>query len=57
MKQTFLEFCDEVKGYSFHSKKTRHQTYKYQLYWNRLSPAKCFKLYDVKQIKHTSSYE
>lgn len=57
MKQTFLEFCDEVKGYSFHSKKTRHQMYKYQLYWNRLSPAKCFKLYDVKQIKHTSSYE
>ena len=57
MKQSFLEFCNEVKGYAFHSKKTGYQVYKYELYWNRRTPKQCFELYDVKQIKHEVSYE
>lgn len=57
MKQSFLEFCNEVKGYSFHSKKTGYQVYKFELYWAELSPVQCFNLYDCRKIKHLVSYE
>ena len=57
MKQSFLEFCEEVKGYSFHSKTTGYQVYKFELYWSRISPVQCFNLYDCRTIKHIPSYE
>ena len=51
MKNTFVEFCNEVRGYSFHSKKTGYQIYKFQLYWAKISPKECFEKFNFKEIK------
>jgi hypothetical protein len=31
MKLTFLEFCNELKGFSFHRKRNGKQIFKYEL--------------------------
>ena len=50
MELTFLQFCNELKGYSFHSKKTGYQVFKFELYWNKISPKQCFSKFDAKVI-------
>jgi len=51
MKNTFLEFCNELKGYNFHSKKTGYQVYKFELYWAKFSPLKCFEVFEARVIE------
>jgi beta-glucosidase/6-phospho-beta-glucosidase/beta-galactosidase len=51
MKNTFLEFCRETMGYTFHSKKTGYQVYKFELYWSRFTPKECFEKFDTKVIE------
>ena len=51
MKNTFLDFCRETMGYTFHSKKTGYQVYKFELYWSGLTPRQCFEKFDTKVIE------
>jgi len=50
---TFFEFYKEVKGFTFHDKKTGKQIFKYEMYWKRLSSLQCFERFDTRQIKKT----
>jgi hypothetical protein len=47
---SYLEFTTQVRGYSFHDKKTGKQVYRYTMFWNGLTPVQCFKKYDTKII-------
>jgi hypothetical protein len=51
MKQSYLDFINELQGYTFHSKKTNRQVYKFEMYWSGLHPSQCFQLFTVKKIK------
>jgi hypothetical protein len=51
MKQSYLNFINELQGYTFHSKKTNRQVYKFEMYWSGLDPSQCFQLFNVKKIK------
>jgi hypothetical protein len=51
MKQSYLDFINELQGYTFHSKKTGYQVYKFEMYWSGLHPSQCFQLFTVKKIK------
>jgi hypothetical protein len=48
---SFLDFCNALRGYSFHSKKTGYQIYKFELYWSGYNPKQCFEKLDAKLIK------
>jgi hypothetical protein len=50
MQQSFMDFCNEVSGFKFYSKRTKQQIYRFQMYWNGLSPYQCFQNYDTKEI-------
>lgn len=50
MNQPFLQFCNELKGYSFHSKKTGYQIFKFELYWSKLTPKQCFEKFESRVI-------
>lgn len=50
MKQSFLEFCKDCKGYQFYNKVTKQQVYKYEIYWQGYSFAKCWSKFDVVSI-------
>ena len=50
MKTTFLEFTNDLKGYTFYCKKTGNQIYRWEMYWNKMSPIQCFKRFDTKII-------
>jgi len=50
MNNTFIEFCTELRGYSFHSKKSGYQVFKYEMYWAGLSPLECFAKFNKKEI-------
>jgi hypothetical protein len=50
MKNTFLDFINEVEGFTFHSKKTGYQVYRYELYWSGFTPKECFEKFDTKKI-------
>jgi hypothetical protein len=56
MNNSFREFCNEVRGYSFHSKKTGYQVYKFELYWSGLSPNQCFSKFESREITHIVNY-
>jgi len=56
MKTTFFEFCKDVRGFTFHDKKTGKQIVKYEMYWKRLSSLQCFERFDTRQIKNTINY-
>jgi hypothetical protein len=56
MKKSFLEFCNELKGYSFHSKRTGYQVYKFEMYWHGLTPKQCFERYNTKVVVLEISY-
>ena len=55
MQQTFHEFSNEVSGYTFHSKKTGYQVYRFQMYWSGLTPKQCFERYDTRVIPKSYS--
>jgi len=44
-KYTFLEFCNQLRGYDFYNEKG-FQVYKYELFWWKLSPDEVFKKYN-----------
>jgi len=50
MKKSFLEFCNELEGFTFHSKKTGNQIYRFELYWSRFTPAQCFEKFESRII-------
>lgn len=50
MQQTFFNFCNEVNGFKFYSKRTKQQVYRFQMYWAGLSANDCFKKYDTIEI-------
>lgn len=50
MQQSFMEFCNEVSGYTFHNKKTGKQVYRFIMYWNGLTPYECFNRFDTRVI-------
>ena len=56
MKNTFLEFCNEVEGYTFHSKRRGYQVYKFEMYWSGLSPKECFEKFNTKVIVKQYTY-
>jgi hypothetical protein len=56
-KVTFLEFTRALRGYDFFSKRTGYQVYKYQMYWNNLTPMECFDKFDSKIIINEMSNE
>jgi hypothetical protein len=58
MRESFLNFCNEVEGYTFHSKKTGYQIYRFEMYWICLSPKECFDKFETRVIiKNRMSYE
>lgn len=50
MQESFFEFNKELSGFKFFSKKTGKQIYRFQMYWNGLTPYECFQKYDTKEI-------
>lgn len=56
-KPTFLEFCNQIEGYTFHSKKTGYQIYRFEMYWTGLTPVECFNNFNTKKIPKHNSYE
>lgn len=50
MKQSFLEFCKDCKGYQFYNKKTQKQVYKYEIYWAGYTIQKCWSKFDFVSI-------
>lgn len=56
MNVSFLEFCNELEGYSFHSKRTGYQVYKFEMYWAGLTPVECFDRFNTKPIIKEISY-
>lgn len=58
MRESFLNFCNAVEGYTFHSKKTGYQIYRFEMYWTGLTPKQCFERFESKVIiKERMSYE
>ena len=53
MKCTFLDFRNELMGYTFHSKTTGYQIYRFEMYWIGLTPMQCFSNFDVKKLIKT----
>lgn len=51
IKETFLEFCSNLYGYRFFSKKTGKEIPKYNIYWNGISSRKAIEIYNLKPRK------
>ena len=51
---TFLTFCKELQGYTFHSKKTGQQVYRWELYHSGYSVSDCFRKFESKKIPYTN---
>lgn len=47
---TFLQFTNELQGFTFHDKKTGEQIFRWQMFWSKLNPDQCFKKYNTKII-------
>lgn len=56
MRESFLNFCNEVEGYTFHSKKTGYQIYRFEMYWSGLTPKQCFERFETKVIEKNYIY-
>jgi hypothetical protein len=50
--KNFIEFCNEVNGYTFYSKKSGNQIFRFEMFWSGLTPSQCFKMFNVKEIIH-----
>ena len=50
MKTTFTEFTQALIGYTYHSKKTGRQIYKYELYWAKYTPIQVFEKFERRVI-------
>jgi hypothetical protein len=57
MRESFLDFYNAVQGYSFHCKRTGYQIYKFEMYWDGLTPIQCFEKFNTKIIIKGYSYE
>jgi hypothetical protein len=57
MKQSFMDFCNEVSGFKFYSKRTKQQVYRFQMYWAGLTPYECFNRFDTRIIVKDRNYE
>jgi hypothetical protein len=55
MHQSFFEFSKLTRGFTFHSKKTGYQIYRFELYWSGLNPKQCFERFDVRPIEREYS--
>jgi hypothetical protein len=45
-KLTFLEFCNQLRGYDIYNEKG-FQVYKYELFWWKISPTEVFESYKL----------
>jgi hypothetical protein len=46
----YLEFHQKLAGYTFHSKRTGRQVYRFEMYFAKLTPEQCFEKFNTKII-------
>ena len=52
----YMEFINEISGYTFHSKKSGIQIYRFEMFWSGLTPSQCFQRFDTKIIVKQINY-